>query len=175
PAPRPQPRELWPEPRLAEGDRSARQRGVSGAAAPAGARAAPAGGSPGGDRRDDDLAALDGRPRLGPRVAPASVSEFVSRRIKDPTAGLSARAHAPRARGGGAHAAARALLARAAPGGDDLVLDEPLQRVPGQSQRARAGRRLRGARDPAARARALRRAARRGGAPSGDAGLPRQL
>ena len=73
-----------------------------------------------------------------------------------------------------ARAAARALFAQPAAGADDVVLDEPLQRLPVQGQCARDGRRLRGERHPPARARPLPRPARRHRAPPGDAALSRQ-
>src|SRR2546430_15993795 len=96
------------------------------------------------------------------------------RREEGGAAGVPAGAHAPWTRGGRAHAAARPVLTVAAARADDLVLDEPLQRLPVQGEPAGAGGGLRGARHPAARARALPRAARRDRAAPGDAHLPGQ-
>ncbi len=59
-------------------------------------------------------------------------------------------------------------------GADGLVLAQPLQRAPGQGQSALAGRRLRGARDPAARARALSGSGSRDARTPRDAAIPGQ-
>src|SRR5581483_11103268 len=102
------------------------------------ARSAPARGaaaaSAGADRRDGDLQAVGSRPdRAISRQAQGSEGRPGKKK------GAAAGAERARARGGDALAAARGVLAAPAREPDDLVLDEPLQRVPGQGPGARAG------------------------------------
>ena len=70
--------------------------------------------------------------------------------------------------------AARPLFAEPAARADDLVLDEPLQRLTGKANVRAHARRLRGPGDPAARAGQVPRPAGRHAAPPGDAALPGQ-